>query len=236
MNQAYFAVLPANVRYDKSLNAQTKLLYAEITALCSKEGYCWATNAYFAEFFNVEERTIQRWLEHLKEKDYIFVEILEGKLRRIYIDHDKNVVVTTTKMSCSPYNKKNIIPEPESPEAIGLSFDPMQTHDPRKFDSDYETTVDQDGRPIDLIDIQDDKRVFKVKYKDMVDLLLWAEKRRGQKFVNFKKQFLAMGKMAGVPIFPNQIKDRWCELEDDPYWQEKGFDFMNVASSFDKKP
>ncbi len=42
----YWAVLPATVRYDKTLRPNAKLLYAEITALADARGYCWATNSY----------------------------------------------------------------------------------------------------------------------------------------------------------------------------------------------
>ena len=34
----YFAVIPANVRYDNELTEKAKLLYGEITCLSNKEG------------------------------------------------------------------------------------------------------------------------------------------------------------------------------------------------------
>lgn len=49
----YWAVLPAKVRYDKTLRPNAKLLYAEITALADARGYCWATNGYLAELFEI---------------------------------------------------------------------------------------------------------------------------------------------------------------------------------------
>lgn len=71
----YYAILPANVRYDNRLKANEKLLYSEITALSNKDGACYAANKYFAKLYDVETETISRWIKHLKELDYISVEI-----------------------------------------------------------------------------------------------------------------------------------------------------------------
>ena len=40
----YYAVIPATVRYDNMLKSAEKVLYSEITALASKNGYCFAQN------------------------------------------------------------------------------------------------------------------------------------------------------------------------------------------------
>ena len=68
----YYAILPAKVRYDSDLTPNAKLLYAEVTALCRKEGYCWATNEYFAELYGVDPRTVQRWINDLVDKKHLF--------------------------------------------------------------------------------------------------------------------------------------------------------------------
>jgi hypothetical protein len=70
----YFAVIPARVRYDKTLCSDAKLLYGEISALCNVKGYCWAQNDYFARLYNVSDRTIQRWLTSLKTAGVVSVE------------------------------------------------------------------------------------------------------------------------------------------------------------------
>lgn len=70
---SYYAIIPANVRYDKNLCANAKLFYGEITALCNQHGYCWASNKYFSDLYGVDERTITRWLDNLKKNDYIEV-------------------------------------------------------------------------------------------------------------------------------------------------------------------
>ena len=71
INPSYYAILEADVRYDNDLKPNEKLLYAEITALSKKEGYCWAGNKYFAGLFDVTKRTVSRWVNNLEDKGYI---------------------------------------------------------------------------------------------------------------------------------------------------------------------
>ena len=67
----YYAIIPAGVRYDKQLPQGAKLLYGEITALTNKNGYCWASNDYFAKLYSVSNRTIKSWLKCLEDNSYI---------------------------------------------------------------------------------------------------------------------------------------------------------------------
>lgn len=71
IKRSYYAIIPANVRYDKRLIPNAKLLYGEITALCNERGYCWASNDYFAELYNVKKETISRWISDLEKYGYI---------------------------------------------------------------------------------------------------------------------------------------------------------------------
>lgn len=72
----YYAIIPANVRYDKDLTANAKLLYGEISALAQRDGVCYASNKYFAELYNVSQVSISKWINSLVEKKYINFEII----------------------------------------------------------------------------------------------------------------------------------------------------------------
>lgn len=82
----YYAIIPANVRYDDELCANAKLLYGEITSLCNSKGYCWASNQYFSKLYNCSDRTIQNLIKQLSDKNYIKVQIFNKTKRLIYID------------------------------------------------------------------------------------------------------------------------------------------------------
>ena len=72
-NPHYYAVIPASIRYDKRIPPNAKLLYGEITALCNKEGYCWAGNSYFARLYEKNERSVINWINALRDGGYITV-------------------------------------------------------------------------------------------------------------------------------------------------------------------
>lgn len=84
---SYYAILPAKVRYDKNLTLLQRLLYAEITALTNKEGYCWASNRYFANLYGKSAAYISQVLSGLEKKGYldIVIDQASGNQRAIYL-------------------------------------------------------------------------------------------------------------------------------------------------------
>ena len=90
----YFAVIPASVRYDKRLKPLARLLYGEITALCNEKGYCWASNSYFAELYEVSNDTISRAIKQLEECGHIKCVYdktqQNNDKRRIFIEYPQN--------------------------------------------------------------------------------------------------------------------------------------------------
>lgn len=86
---AYYAVVPAPVRYDPDLSPSAKLLFCEITSLCRAKGYCWATNSYFTQLFNLSASTISRLISQLERRGHIAIQTAAtetGSERHIYTD------------------------------------------------------------------------------------------------------------------------------------------------------
>lgn len=67
----YWAVIPAEVRYDDALPPNAKLLYGELGALADDRGACRVTNGYFARLYQLSERTVRSLLATLEAGGYI---------------------------------------------------------------------------------------------------------------------------------------------------------------------
>jgi len=69
----FYAILPANVRYDKDLTPFAKLIFAEINSLVNAKGFCWANDRYFQNVFDKGRATVTRSISQLREKGYIHI-------------------------------------------------------------------------------------------------------------------------------------------------------------------
>ena len=98
----YFAIIPANVRYDKNLKDKAKLLYGEIAALCNKEGVCWAKNEYFADLYDVTKTTVSTLIKNLIDNGYI-------KSKLIYKEGTKEILNRYLSIVTDPIKEKEKI-------------------------------------------------------------------------------------------------------------------------------
>ena len=76
---SFYSVIPATVRYDKTLTPNAKLMYGEITSLCNEKGICWANNLYFANLYGVSKSSITAWISSLVKAGHIHSEIIYKK-------------------------------------------------------------------------------------------------------------------------------------------------------------
>ena len=91
----YYAVIPAEVRYNRKLTPNAKLLYAEITALCNMNGKCNASTKYFANLYEVSRVSVQNWLKLLEENNYISRTV-------IYKEGSKEILSRSIKLINNP--------------------------------------------------------------------------------------------------------------------------------------
>ena len=95
----YYAVIPAEVRYNKNLTPNAKLLYAEITALCNMNGKCIASTQYFCKLYEVSRVSIQKWLKILEDNNYI-------KRVNIYKQGSKQILTRVITLINTPNKEK----------------------------------------------------------------------------------------------------------------------------------
>lgn len=105
LKKSYYAIIPAEVRYDEELPPNAKLLYGEITSLCNEKGYCWATNQYFADLYKVSKITVSRWISTLYKKGYIAVETLYKEGTKEIIGRHLYIVNTPINKNVKDNNK-----------------------------------------------------------------------------------------------------------------------------------
>ena len=79
----YFAIIPAPIRYDDSIPANAKLLYGEISTLIGPEGFCYASNGYFARLYKLSERTVSSLISTLADHHYIVVTVDRDKSGKV---------------------------------------------------------------------------------------------------------------------------------------------------------
>jgi hypothetical protein len=97
----YYAVIPAPVLHNKVLSSDAKILFAHISTLMHKTGYCFATNEWFESIMQCSTRSIIRLLSQLEAAGFITREL-------IYKEGSKEVQQRRIK-SCLVVNQVNPI-------------------------------------------------------------------------------------------------------------------------------
>lgn len=105
---SYYAIIPANVRYDKNLPANAKLLYGEITALCNVNGICCATNDYFANLYCISKTAISILIKKLVEKGYIKSQIIYKEGSKEILNRYLSIVNDPIKKNLNTPIKENL--------------------------------------------------------------------------------------------------------------------------------
>lgn len=145
----YYAILPATIRYAEDLTELQKLLYAEITALAQANGYCYASNSYFANLYKKTSKRISSTIQDMVKKWYL--EVKQNKewwwSREIYLGEIKNIR-KSFKIPTNPIPLETDTPIPEKKEgAIPLETDTLSHSTGNIIIQDNTTSVNRVEEP-----------------------------------------------------------------------------------------
>lgn len=187
----YYSIITANVRYDRELKANEKLLFSEITALANKSGYCTATNNYFANLYGKSKTTISNWINHLKEKGYVKVFFQKnGKQiigRKIYpvMDPIKEKESTPVKENDNtPIKEKDNTYSRKEQEGIKENFKhPIKEKFKENITSINNTSINNNIRASDNAQAQIPKELTQTQIIEIEFENLWAlyPRKQGKK-------------------------------------------------------
>lgn len=88
--------IPSELWLDKELSIQEKVILVEIDSLSNETDGCYASNKYFADFFNLSNGRISQIINDLNEKGWIDIEI-ETK--------GKQIIKRYIKIKKTPYSE-----------------------------------------------------------------------------------------------------------------------------------
>jgi len=222
---SYYAIIPASIRYCKELKFQERLFYGEITCLMGKEGYCFASNKYFADLYGVIPGTISRWISHLQQLGFITVDVIRNENkqiieRRIFIKERGNSQseLYTYKQNCSyPYKQKNTYP---------ISRIAKENNINNKIDRLFNLVINNNGEILnDFQNTEDFQEFYKIierlEFNYTKDILL-----------TFKKENIDKLKIIVYAIKELYIKNKRHLLEKSK--RENFIDVYDSCKSFEK--
>lgn len=235
---SYYSILPAKVRYDDNLKANEKLLYSEITALCNKEGFCWANNNYFAKLFDVTVVSISNWISNLIKNGYLFTEIDKenGNKRHIYLN--ENLIPIKEKFN-TPIKEKFNTPIKEkfkhnNTSSNNTSINKKNKKKDWKDDEYFKSFIDtypknNIGSKKEAYEVFKKLNVDKIFLKRIIKCLL--DQIKSQKYA-------ILYELSFVADFPHAVRwlrgERWDNkaIVDERYYQERSVKFKQLQQRF----
>ncbi len=223
---SYYAIIPSEVRYCEELKYAERLLYGEITALAGREGYCFATNKYFAELYNVIPGTISRWISHLENLGFVNIEIIKDNRnqileRRIYINDIHRDFITNTYKQNEQYpykqNKQYPISRIAQYNNINNRIDRFFNYiikkakqNPESFTKDEEIEFRRVLEKIEFNYTEELIKIFTEENIEKLKIIIYALK---ELFVSSKKQLITKVKRADLLFLYDNCKNRQKEYQ-----------------------
>ena len=211
----YYGILPASVRYCKKLNPHAKILYTELSALTNKNGYCHATNAYFAKLYEVSERAITKWFKELSEFGFIEIQIIRnqsGTFRRIVLSGVNSRSIGGMNNGSTPpeqpfYTKEYYEEEYTSNNIINNNIDSFSKKEPKKVSDKKDNTTFIFSNDITSNLINSITSYF--DYRKEIKKPFKSQKAIDAKISQFTQQAKEYGEQAVIQSISNAIANQY---------------------------
>lgn len=224
---SYYAIIPSEVRYCEELKFAERLLYGEITALAGKEGYCFATNRYFAELYHVIPGTISRWINHLENLGFVKTEVIRNDKnqvieRRIYInEYNRDFIQNTYKQNKQyPYEQNCIYPISRNAKDnnINIRIDRFFNYIIKKEKQNPENLSKQQQieflnllEKLELDYTQELLKIFTEENIEKLKIIIYALK---ELFTSSKKQLITKAKREDLIFVYDNCKNKQSEYQE----------------------
>ena len=218
--KSYYAIIPANVRYDTDLTANAKLLYGEITALCNEKGYCWATNDYFANLYNVSKKSISTWISQLINKNYIFSKI-------IYKENSKEIFYRYLQICNDPMEENVNTPMEENVKENNTNINNTINTKERKKEINYDSIISEFNFSEEVkTEIHEFIKMRKMKKKPLTDRALKIQLNKLIKLSNNEEEQIKIIDKSIVSCW-----DEFYEIKENKKQTDNGWDYIDEEIS-----
>ena len=85
-----WAIIPARVRYDPKLPPNAKLIFGEIAAKTNVYGFCFASNKWFADRFQMQPDSVAGLIKKLEAAGYVMIQIDQHQDN----EHKRHIFIT----------------------------------------------------------------------------------------------------------------------------------------------
>lgn len=256
-DKEHFTIIPNYIANHST--AIDQALYFQMKRYAGESGRCFATEETLMNKLGVGRKSLHKSLKYLTDHGWIgFVGLTSGRTRpirtykinniwKLNSDYYKKIPSEravsmakegdTVQKSSKILSKRAVEEEPVKQDNTATPPLPTKTKKMKsnsfryREDShqDYEEVIDADtGEPV----VEVKKATGKTQ-----ELLKWAESRRGSPFFkqSHLKQLRAFRVAKDNGLHSEELKNRWIEFEKDKFWSSKGYDWMDVVMSFNKK-
>lgn len=227
--------------YAKFVGVYAVSVYCSLCRHANKEQTSWPSIELLSEELNIGRTSI---IEAVKRLEFwgIVVKIRIGKMvNNRYVLPDKRIWKPISEVHVKDFSE--VCRTDFTSLLSGLHQSATRTSnskEPQSKEPQVRPAAEAADIPlrVDKTDTEGNVKTNKVLKTVANELALkgvaWARKR-GRKFVNVPKQIKAINGAFESGITQNELVSRWKDMENDKFWSEKGFDWMNVVNSFDRK-